>query len=509
MSESRLHKSYLNARVNVFFYLVTLFISFFSRKIFLEKLGADFVGLTSTMQNLLGFLNLAELGIGASIGYVLYKPIFDGNRDRIKEIVSVLAYLYRNVGLLILGAGLLLACFLPYIFADAGIRLGVIYFAYFAFLTSALISYFVNYRQTLLGADQRNYVVTVYFQTANIVKILLQIALVCYVGSLYLWIAIELTFGILYSFILNWKINRVYPWLKCSVSEGRLKYPENRIIVRKARQMFVHKLAGMGRTQLLPFLVYAFTSLKLVAYYGNYMLLLTKLNQFVDNFLGSTGAGVGSLIAEGDMKRIQQVFWELSSLRFLIASFLTFALYHLMDPFITVWLGEEYILPRSVLIVILTNFFISQFRGTNDQFIFGYGLFHDTWAPVATLAITVAVALAGGYLWGLPGVLLGDIASSITVISIWKPYSLYKEGFKMSVKSYWKNIFRYLLLAVLSWGLTDAVLCFLPLAEPSRGYGMWIVYALVSSLVFLLILCSSFYCCSAGMRSLVKRLRRK
>lgn len=97
MSESRLHKSYLNARVNVFFYLVTLFISFFSRKIFLEKLGADFVGLTSTMQNLLGFLNLAELGIGASIGYVLYKPIFDGNRDRIKEIVSVLAYLYRKM----------------------------------------------------------------------------------------------------------------------------------------------------------------------------------------------------------------------------------------------------------------------------------------------------------------------------------------------------------------------------------------------------------------------------
>ena len=167
-------------------------------------------------------------------------------------------------------------------------------------MTSALISYFVNYRQTLLGADQRNYVVTVYFQTANVVKILLQIALVCYVGSLYLWIAIELTFGIPYSFILNWKINRVYPWLKCSVSEGRLKYPENRIIVRKARQMFVHKLAGNRQNcKLLPFLVYAFTSLKLVAYYGNYMLLLTKLNQLVDNFLGSTGAGVGSLIAGG------------------------------------------------------------------------------------------------------------------------------------------------------------------------------------------------------------------
>lgn len=86
------------------------------------------------------------------------------------------------------------------------------------------------------------------------------------------------------------------------------------------------------------------------------MLLLTKLNQLVNNFLGSTGAGVGNLIAEGDSKRIQQVFWELSSLRFMVASFLTFALYHLMDSFIVVWLGTEYVLPHSVLVVILANF---------------------------------------------------------------------------------------------------------------------------------------------------------
>ena len=79
---------------------------------------------------------------------------------------------------------------------------------------------------------------------------------------------------------------------------------------------------------------------------------------------------------EGDSKRIQQVFWELSSLRFMVASFLTFALYHLMDSFIIVWLGAEYVLPHSVLIVILANFFLSVSSvGTNDQFIYGYGFF--------------------------------------------------------------------------------------------------------------------------------------
>ena len=61
--ESRVRKSLLNARVNLIFYFLTLALSFFSRKIFLDTLGADFVGLTGTLQNLLGFLNLAELGI--------------------------------------------------------------------------------------------------------------------------------------------------------------------------------------------------------------------------------------------------------------------------------------------------------------------------------------------------------------------------------------------------------------------------------------------------------------
>ena len=73
-------------------------LAFFSRKIFLDSLGADFVGLTGTLQNLLGFLNLAEMGIGAAIGYVLYRPLFEQNKEKINEIISVLGYMYRLVG---------------------------------------------------------------------------------------------------------------------------------------------------------------------------------------------------------------------------------------------------------------------------------------------------------------------------------------------------------------------------------------------------------------------------
>ena len=109
--ESRVRKSLLNARVNLIFYFLTLALSFFSRKIFLDTLGADFVGLTGTLQNLLGFLNLAELGIGSAIGYVLYKPLFDHDETKINEIISVFGYLYRWIGKIILIAGCILAFF--------------------------------------------------------------------------------------------------------------------------------------------------------------------------------------------------------------------------------------------------------------------------------------------------------------------------------------------------------------------------------------------------------------
>ena len=57
----RVHKSLLNAKVNLIFYFLSLFFSFFSRKIFLDCLGVEFIGLTGTLGNILGYLNLAEL----------------------------------------------------------------------------------------------------------------------------------------------------------------------------------------------------------------------------------------------------------------------------------------------------------------------------------------------------------------------------------------------------------------------------------------------------------------
>lgn len=502
VQESRVKKSLLNARVNLIFYFLTLALSFFSRKIFLDCLGADFVGLTGTLQNLLGFLNLAELGIGSAIGYVLYKPLFDHDKTKINEIISVFGYLYRWIGFIILGAGLILACFLPFIFPDTRFDLGIIIFAYFSFLASSLIGYFANYKQTLLGADQKNYVVTAYFQTATLIKTIIQMVSAYYTGSYYLWVIIELVFGIIYSFILNWKINQVYPWLKSEVKQGKLlfkKYPE---VMKYTKQLFVHRIGAFAQFQMTPILTYAFVSLQTVAYYGNYTIITTKLSSLLSNFLNSTDAGVGNLIAEGNKDKIQRIYWELMSIRFWIGSTIVFVSIKTLPIFITLWIGKEYLLSDIVLYLILFNLFITLTRGVTEQFLYGYGLFYDIWAPLAESTIFFIVAIIGGHFWKLEGILLGNTISLILIVCLWKPYFLFTKGFKISIKRYWYNWLLYIGIIFLSF-----IICNILIDESFiDNWLSWLLYAItlfatfaIISLVFLLLF-------TRGMRDFLKRI---
>ena len=211
--ESRVKKSLLNARVNLICYFASLVVAFFTRKVFLNQFGAEFIGFTGTIQSLLGFLNLAELGIGSAIGYVLYKPIFDDDRVKINEIISVFGYIYRCIGLLILCMGVVISIFLPLIFPSTSFSWSLIYFAFYAYLLSSLLGYFVNYKMCLLSADQRNYIVTGYFQLTTTTRVIIQMVLALMICSFYLYILLEIIFSGINSVILQWKINKTYPWL--------------------------------------------------------------------------------------------------------------------------------------------------------------------------------------------------------------------------------------------------------------------------------------------------------
>lgn len=505
--ESRVKKSLLNARVNLIFYFLTLALSFFSRKIFLDCLGADFLGLIGTLGTMLGFLNLAESGVSSAIAVVLYAPLLERNNIKINEIVSVLGYLYNLIGKIIFVGGLVLACFFPLIFSDAEVGLPIIYLSFFSFLGASLIGYFINYKQVLLSADQRNYVVAAYSQSANLIKIMLQMGLAYYTRNYYLWIVIEFLFGILYSVILNWKIKQVYPWMRSEVKIGKTLYKEYPEVMRYTKQLFIHNIGSVVYTQATPFIVFAFTSLQTVAYYGNYTLITSKLSSLLNNFLGGTSASVGNLIADGDKKRILRVYWELMSIRFLFVGVTVYAMFHLLPAFIALWVGEEYIMSESLLVLVLISFALSILRGVTDEFLYGYGLFSDTWSPFVEALILIVVAVIGGSLCGLEGTLIGSILSTIIIIYIWKPYFLFNEGLKLSVWEYWREFSKYVFSLFLSFFCSELLLKHISSQFAIYdSWSAWILYSFVLVVVNLVISGSLLLIMTRGTRNLCCRI---
>lgn len=503
MSE-RVSKSIKNAEVDLIFYFLALFLAFFSRKIFLECLGAEFIGLNGTLSNILGYLNLAELGIEGSIGYLLYKPLQQKNKTEISEILSVFGYLYNWIGGIILGAGIVISFFFPFIFGNTQLGLGIVYFSFYSILGSSLIGYFINYRQILLSADQKNYLVAIYSQSANLAKILLQIYFAYNYKNLYLWVAVEFIFGIIGCIILNWKINKEYPWLKTHKTKGRallMKYPS---ILTYTRQIFIHKIKDFLIYKSDELFIFLFVSLKMVAFYGNYTIITTKVGQLFTSILGSMEASIGNLVAEGNKQNIMRVFWEITTIRHFVAGFLCFSIYHFMEPFISLWLGAEYILSREILILLVLSIYIGTSRGSVDMFNATHGLFADTWTAWLELFLTIVITLIGGYLWGIAGILLNKVITTTLIGLLWKPYYLFHSGLHLSYSTYWKGASRNFIVSIISFAVAHALLEMFD--STPQNYMQLFYIATIGVLIYLAINLTLIYLFCKGAKDFYMRI---
>lgn len=502
---SRTAKSLRNAWVALLFYFLNLLLQFFSRKIFLDYLGSEVLGLNTTAQNLLGFLNLAELGIGSAVAYNLYKPLFEGNRQVVNEIVSIQGWLYRRVAYMVLAGACVLMFFFPWIFAKAQVPLGYAYGSFAVLLVSSLLGYFVNYRQIVLAADQQQYRLTYSTQSVRIIKVILQILAVRFLSHGYVWwLVLELLMAVLSSYVLDRCVRKVYPWLQTAICEGadlQKHYPS---IITKTKQIFFHQIATYVLTQTSPLIIYAYASLTLVAVYGNYLLIINGITQLMGALLNGIWSGVGNLVAEGNKERIRSVFWELTVFRLWLASVACFGLYMLGHSFITLWVGAEYVLPQSAYILLIGITFI-QLSRTNEVFISAYGIFQDIGAPVVETLLNLGLSVGLGYFYGLTGILSGVLISLLVMVVGWKPYFLYRYGFKESVGEYVWRYTKMLCLIAIAW-LLCKWLVGAYVTTVSLSFGKWTFSVLITVGSYILISLGMFCCCDKAARDIIKRM---
>lgn len=403
--------------------VVTLLLQFFSRKIFLEYLGEEVLGLNTTATNLLQFLNIAELGISSAVGFTLYKPLHDNDHRMVREIVTLQGHLYRRIGAGVLAGAAVLMCFFPMIFSKMQLPLWYAYACFGVLLFGSMLGYFFNYKQIVLDADQQGYKISYSYKSVMIVKVVAQMLALSWLSNGFVWwLAIEGVFSLLGAVSLQATTLRAFPYLHNTADSFRTlrrRYPEFTV---KIKQLFYHKIATFALTQSSPIIIYAFTTMGMVAKYGNYMIIISGMQFMITALFNGVTPGIGNLVAEGDQGRIRNVFRQLFGIRFFIASTASMLVLLLSQRFIALWIGAEYVLPTSTLLLMCLILYIQLFRVTVESFIEACGLYSDIWAPVAESLLNIGLSVLFGSLWGLNGILAGVLVSLLVIVVCWKPY---------------------------------------------------------------------------------------
>ena len=140
--------------------MLRLIMQFAIRTVFIHFLGKEFLGLNGLFTNILSLLSMAELGIGSSIVYSMYKPLAVGDQPKIRALMQLYKKAYKYIGFLVGIIGLGLIPFLKYMISS-DIEMSTIYIIYILFLANSVVSYFFTYKRSMLIADQRTYVTTI------------------------------------------------------------------------------------------------------------------------------------------------------------------------------------------------------------------------------------------------------------------------------------------------------------------------------------------------------------
>ena len=90
----RTSNSIKNIYITILTQVIITILGFISRKVFLDSLGTEYLGINGLLTNVLSMLSLVEGGIGASITYNLYKPLAENNEQKVIALVQLYKKLY-------------------------------------------------------------------------------------------------------------------------------------------------------------------------------------------------------------------------------------------------------------------------------------------------------------------------------------------------------------------------------------------------------------------------------
>ena len=484
----RTEKSILNVSSNFFIYAFRSVMMFIVRTVFIKVLGEEILGLDGLFTNILLMLSITELGVSNAINFSLYEPLAKKDYKKVSVLMSFYKRIYIVIGIIVTILGLIVMLFLNKIVTTDIPNLNL-YLIYLIYLFDTVNLYFISYKETLIIADQNNYQLIKYNFIFYFIMYIIQIIVLIFTKSFILYLMVKIIVMLIQRIYINQFITKRYNQVNFNINK-KMDSKDLKMIKMNVKGMFFHKIGYYFINGTDNIIISRFLNIVTVGIYTNYLSLITMTNTLLSSLYKGITASFGNLIVLENKEMQEQIFEKINFAGHLLYSFVTIAFIILINPFITLWLGEKYTLKIAVVIVLCMNFYIDGMRLSIDAIKDAAGLYNqDKYVPIIQSIINIILSVILVKKMGLIGVVLGTLISNI-ILPCWnRPYIIYKYVFKNSPKNYYINYIKNFMVVSI---ITIIIMLIMNRINLSINILNFVLSVLIYSLLYF-ILISIFY----------------
>lgn len=456
--QSRTSNTMRNLKVGMIMQIIGYILSFVNRTVFVRVVGMTYLGVNGLFTNILMILSFTEAGAEAAFSSLLYRPLRDGREKVVAMIMNAFRKVFMIIGSVVAVIGVALIPFLDFLVSDEAKQVDNIRLVYIIFLTGSVVNYFFTYKISLIKADQKTYIVSIYDEVIAICQYILQIVVVAVWHNFVAYVAVQIGLQIIRNIILSRKSSKMYPYLDKSAPP--LPPKARSAVFRRIRGgLWMHTgfIIANGTDSIV---ITKFLGLETNGRYENYLMITAIVGCLLKIIFDSVAASVGDLIAEGNRKKTYRYFRAITFSSFAMFSVAAVGMFVMFNPFLKLWIDKpDVVFPTGEVALIVTVFLVGSYGIKRPLALFknASGLFYnDRYFALLEGIVNLTVSLALVKSIGFAGVMIGTVVSSmITICS--GAYVLYKHLFKRPLFAFFFRLIEYSLFtaacaALLSFG---------------------------------------------------------
>ncbi len=458
-------KGLLNVIVSVVFRVLLLVATLLTRRFLIRFAGNDVNGLNSLYTSILGFLAVAELGVGSAITYCMYRPIVEGEKEKVSALYHLFTKLYYIIGAVIFAVGLLLLPFLKF-FAKGYAQIDVdLYLTFTLFLVSVVLTYLFSAKSSLINAYKNNYITTAISSSGQLLSCGAQIAVLWLTHSFTLYLVCAIGGALLQWAATEIVTRKMYP--EILALKARIDADTRAEVVKNVKAMFMHKIGGVLVNTADSIIISAFLGVTLLGKYSNYIIIMTAMSGTIALCFTPLTSVIGHLYVEEGKEQVRKYLHFFHTFNFVLGAFFFLGYYAVIDNVVTICFDSgmtgELVFGKWVTFIITLNYFIQFMRQAVLLFRDATGTFYyDRYKPLVEGAINIALSIAFVYLFGLVseefsvvGVIAATILTNLFICHIVEPRILYRHALQYTTKYYYiKNYLYIALFAATLFGLS-------------------------------------------------------